>query len=325
MHATFWHYFWFTIAVVCFLALDLGILNRKAHVIRFREALGWSIAWILVAFGFNAVLYKVYGAEIGNQFMAGYLIERSLSIDNIFVFILIFQYFKIKPQYQYGILFWGIIGALIFRGLMIGGGVALINRFEWIIYFFGAFLVYTGIRMAFHEEDDEVDLHNNPVVRLCKKYLPIASEDPGQRFFIRKDRKLFFTPMFIVLLVVETTDIIFAFDSIPAIFAVSRDAFIIYSSNIFAILGLRAMYFMIAGIMEMFHYLKLGLSFVLSFVGVKMLISHYYKISTPVSLGVIVVILGISIIASIIVSRRKPHPTELEAETEHEDSLRDDV
>lgn len=315
MDIGFWHYFWFTIAILVFLALDLGVFNRKAHVVRFRESLIWSIVWIIVALIFNGFIYKIYGKEIGHQFLAGYLIERSLSIDNIFVFILIFQYFRVKPKYQYRVLFWGIIGALIFRGIMIAAGSALMQRFEWIIYVFGAFLIYTGIKMAMHS-DEEIDVAHNPVIKFGRRYLRIAHGDYGQDFIVREDGRLAFTSMFLVLLVVETTDIVFAFDSIPAIFAVTRQPFIVYTSNVFAILGLRAMYFMVAGIMEMFRYLNIGLAVVLCFVGVKMLFSHYVPIHTTLSLLIIAAILTVSIVASVWAAKRDQRLSEATTPTE---------
>lgn len=301
----------FNVFVLAMLALDLGVFNRKAHVIGFKEALGWSIFWITLAFIFFAGLYFKVNPTVAKEFLAGYLIEKALSVDNIFVFILIFSYFKVQPKYQHRILFWGILGALIFRGILIAVGAALISRFEWVIYIFGLFLIYTGVRMAFHK-DEEVDPSHNPAIKLARRMFPVTDGDRGSSFFVRENGKTYITPMLLVLIVVETTDIIFALDSIPAIFAVTKDPFIVYTSNVFAILGLRALYFLLAGIMELFRYLKLGLSAVLVFVGIKMLIGHtQYAIPINASLLVIGGILTTSIIASLIATHREKKPTDI--------------
>jgi tellurite resistance protein TerC len=296
------------------LALDLGVFNRKAHVIKFKEALGWTIFWISLALAFNGWLYYEYGPQIGKEFLAGYLLEKSLSVDNIFVFVMLFTYFNIAPKYQHRLLFWGILGALILRGAMIAAGVALINNFNWIIYVFGVLLIVTGIKMAVHDPA-EADPSEGFVYRVAKKLLPVLPGDYGQKFFIKKDGKTYVTNLFIVLLVIETTDVLFAIDSIPAVFAVTDNPFIVYTSNVFAILGLRALYFLLAGVMDMFRYLKYGLALILAFVGVKMLLGHSaYKIPINVSLSVIGLILALSIIISLVVGRRELKREKMQAE-----------
>jgi len=289
----------FNLLVLVMLALDLGIFHHKDHRISIKEGLLWSVIWIVVALLFNVFVYFWRGPEVGLQFFTGYLIERSLSIDNIFVFLLIFTYFKVPDKYQYKVLFWGIIGALVFRGLFIAVGAILISTFHWVIYIFGAFLVYTGIKMAF-AGDQEIEPEKNPILKIVRKFLPISKNYVNGHFVTRIDGKKFATPLLVVLIVVETTDVVFAVDSIPAIFAITLDPFIVYTSNVFAILGLRALYFAIAGLMDMFYYLKYGLSAILSFVGVKMLISSFYKMHDMVALGIIAGLLAVSIIASIL-------------------------
>nr|MBN2278621.1 TerC family protein [candidate division Zixibacteria bacterium] len=293
----------FNLLVLFMLALDLGIFHRKDHRISVKEGLVWSLIWIIVALIFNVFVYFWHGSGAALQFFTGYLIERSLSIDNIFVFLLIFTYFKVPDMYQYKVLFWGILGALILRGLFIAVGVILISTFHWVIYIFGAFLVYTGIKMGV-TEDKQIEPEKNPVLRSLRKILPITRTYVNGHFFTKVDLKRYGTPLLVVLIVVETTDIVFAVDSIPAIFAITLDPFIVYTSNVFAILGLRALYFAIAGLMDMFHYLKYGLSAILTFVGIKMLISGFYKIPDLISLGIIALLLTISIVASIV--RKKP-------------------
>lgn len=304
----------FNIFVLGMLALDLGVFNRKAHVIRFKEALSWTIFWIVLAMAFNGWLYYEYGPQIGHEFLAGYLLEKSLSVDNIFVFVMLFTYFNVAPQYQHRLLFWGILGALILRGAMIAAGVALIHHFDWILYFFGLLLIVTGIKMAVHDPA-EADPSEGFIYRLAKRLLPVAPGDYGQKFFVKRDNKLYVTNLFIVLLVIETTDVLFAIDSIPAVFAVTDNPFIVYTSNVFAILGLRALYFLLAGVMDMFRYLKYGLSLVLIFVGIKMLLGHSeYKIPINYSLIVIGLILGVSVIVSLLVGRRELKREKLQAE-----------
>jgi tellurite resistance protein TerC len=299
----------FNILVLAMLAFDLGVFHKKNHKISVKEGLVWSLIWIVVALIFNVGIYFWKGGETGLQFFTGYLIERSLSIDNIFVFLLIFNFFKVPDKYQYKVLFWGIIGALVFRGLFIWLGVLLIAKFHWVLYIFGAFLVYTGIKMGI-AKDKDIEPEKNPILKFVRRFVPISKNYVRGKFFTKIDGKTLGTPLFIVLIVIESTDVIFAFDSIPAIFAITLDPFIVYTSNVFAILGLRALYFAIAGLMDMFHYLKYGLSAILSFVGIKMLVSGWYKIGDLLSLGVIALLLTISIIASIIwkekTSRKQP-------------------
>ena len=292
----------FNVFVLGLLALDLGVFHRKAHAVSIREALTWSIAWITLALIFNGWIYYMWGSEKALEFLAGYLIEKSLSVDNIFVFLVIFSYFSVPAMYQHRVLFWGILGALVMRAIFIAVGAALLTAFHWMIYLFGGFLVITGIKLLL-AGDEQIDPEKNPAVRLARRLMPITKEYQGQRFFARIDGRIWATPLVLVLLVVETTDVIFAVDSIPAIFAVTMDPFIVYTSNVFAILGLRALYFLLAGIMNMFRYLKVGLAFVLCFVGVKMMIVDLFKIPIGISLGVIAGILAISIVASLVVSR----------------------
>jgi tellurite resistance protein TerC len=294
----------FNLLILILLAIDLGIFHRKDHKITIKEGLVWSLIWILVALAFNVVVYFWRGQEVALQFFTGYLIERSLSIDNIFVFLLIFTYFRVSDQYQYKVLFWGILGALIMRGLFIGIGAALISLFHWVIYIFGGFLIITGIRMGM-AGDKQIEPEKNPVLRLVRKILPISKSYADGHFFTRIDGRLFATPLLVVLIVVETTDVVFAVDSIPAIFGITLDPFVVYSSNVFAILGLRAMYFAIAGLMDMFHYLKYGLAAILSFVGVKMLISAWYDMPDMLALGIIAALMALSILLSIFFPQKK--------------------
>jgi tellurite resistance protein TerC len=295
----------FNVFVLGMLALDLGVFHRKAHAVSIKEATIWSLVWISLALIFNLGVYFAWGSEKALEFLTGYVIEKSLSVDNLFVFLMIFQYFNTPAQYQHRVLFWGILGALILRAIFIATGAALLENFHWMIYVFGAFLVVTGIKM-YLQGDEKIEPEKNPVVRLFEHCVPIIKEYDGQRFFVKRNGKTCATLLMLVLVVVETTDVIFAVDSIPAIFAITRDPFIVYTSNVFAILGLRALYFMLAGIMEMFVYLKVGLSFVLCFVGVKMMLVDIYKIPIGVSLSVIGGVLLISIIASWLIRPKKP-------------------
>ncbi len=295
----------FNILVLFMLALDLGIFHRKDHKISLKEGIVWSIIWIIVALIFNVGYYFWQGSEKALQFFTGYLIERSLSIDNIFVFLMIFTFFAVPSKYQYKVLFWGIIGALVMRGLFIGIGAILIAKFHWIIYIFGAFLVYTGIKMG-TAGDEKIEPEKNPIIRFVRKFMRITPEFRNGHFFVRENGKLYGTPLFVVLIAVETTDVIFAFDSIPAIFAITLDPFIVYTSNVFAILGLRALYFAVAGLMDIFYYLKYGLSAILVFVGVKMLISGYWKMPDWVALTGVGVLLTLSIVASLMFPRKLP-------------------
>jgi len=296
-------YFWigFHIFIFIMLALDLGVFHKKSHKVPVKEALTWSLVWISLALAFNILIYYKFGKIKALEFLTGYVIEYSLSVDNIFVFILIFSYFAVKDEYQHRVLFWGILGALIMRAIFIFAGVALINRFHWIVIIFGGFLVYTGIHMLF-QKDTAVDPEKNAVVKFFKKFLPVSDNYHGDRLFIRQNHKLYATPLFLVLLVIESSDLIFAVDSIPAILAISQDRLIVYTSNIFAILGLRSLYFAVSGIMGFFRFLKVGLAFVLTFVGTKMLLAFFHiEIHIVLSLLIIVSILAISIIASLII------------------------
>ena len=301
----------FNIFVLIMLALDLGVFHRRQHVVGVREALLWSALWIALAMVFNVGLYIYEGQEVALMFFTGYLLEKSLSVDNLFVFLLIFTYFGVPRLYQHKVLFWGILGALVMRATMIAVGVTLIHHFHWILYVFGAFLIFTGARMA-TQGDEEIEPDKNPLVRLFKRFFPVTTSYHESRFFVRLDGRLFATPLFIVVLVVEATDVVFAVDSIPAIFAVTTDPFIVYTSNIFAILGLRALYFALAGVMGYFHYLKYGLSFVLVFIGIKMVIVDLYKIPVQWALAVVASLLLLSVVASLI------WPPANEEETENE-------
>jgi len=285
------------------MSLDLGVFHKKAHKVPVREAVLWTSIWVVLALIFNSLIYLEMGRTKALEFLTGYVIEYSLSVDNIFVFILIFSFFKVNEKYQHKVLFWGIIGALIMRGIFIFTGVALIARFQWIIYIFGGFLIITGIKMLF-TGDIEIEPDKNPVVKFFRKFLPVTETTHEDKFFVRQNSKLFATPLLLVLLIIESSDLIFAVDSIPAVLAISHDRFIVYTSNIFAILGLRSLYFAISGIMEYFRYLKTGLAFVLTFVGVKMCISNYYEIPILLSLIVIISILLISVIASVIIRKK---------------------
>jgi len=302
----------FNLFVLAMLALDLGVFHRKSHAVSGREALIWSLVWVSLSLAFNAVIYFFWdrmmpessytNSEAALAFFTGYLIEKSLSVDNIFVFILIFSFFAVPAAYQHRVLFWGILGALVMRGILIVVGAALLKEFHWIIYIFGAFLIFTGIRMAWHH-DENVQPDKNPVVKFFRRFMPVTENFEEGKFFVRRAGKLMATPLFLILLVVESTDLVFAVDSIPAIFAVTEDPFIVYTSNVFAILGLRALYFLLANVMDKFQYLKYGLAAVLTFVGIKMVIVDFYKIPVGVSLGVVASILTISIIASLWKSR----------------------
>jgi tellurite resistance protein TerC len=288
----------FNVFVLILLALDLGVFHRGARTIKIKEALWWSVVWIVVALLFNVVVYFWRGADIALQFLTGYLIERSLSVDNLFVFLLIFNYFRVPSHYQYKVLFWGILGALVMRAFFIATGIALIHMFHWVIYVFGAFLIIIAVKMAF-EKEKEIHPEKNPVLRLFRRFMPVTEDYVAGKFFIIKNKKSFATPLFVVLLVIETTDVIFAVDSIPAILAITTDPFIVYTSNVFAILGLRALYFALAGAMELFHFLNMGLALILAFVGVKMLLGKFYEIPVGVALGVVILTLVITIVASI--------------------------
>ena len=302
-----WAWAGFAVFILSMLALDLGVLNRKAHVIKYREAVTWSIVWVTLALLFAAVVYWKLGTQIGLEFLTGYIIELSLSVDNLFVFILIFSYFKVPAKYQHRVLFWGVMGALVMRITMIALGAALIERFHWIIYVFGVFLIYTGIKMM-RQDETEVQPEDNPVVRFVTRYIPVTRTYDGEKFFTEVNGRRMGTLMLLVLVTVEVTDLVFAVDSIPAIFGITTNTFIVYTSNVFAILGLRSLYFLLAGVVEKFHYLKIGLSIVLAFVGVKMLTEGFVESQFHlgkeniiiISLGVVGTVLLGSVVASYI-------------------------
>jgi tellurite resistance protein TerC len=315
--------FWvlFNAFVLAMLVLDLGVFHRKSHEIRLREALAWVAVWVGLA-GVFAVLLYFFGhtlsgvktkpnSELTLEFITGYLIEESLSVDNLFVFLLIFRYFKVPKLHQHKVLFWGIVGALVMRGIFIAAGVALINKFHFIIYIFGAFLIYTGYKL-FRQEEMEIHPERNPVLKVFRKYMPVTKDYEGGKFFVQRDARWFATPLAVVLVVVETTDVLFAADSIPAILAITRDPFIVYTSNVFAILGLRSLYFGLAGMMEIFHYLHYGLAVILAFIGVKMVLSEVFKIPIGIALGVVAAVLAVSMLASVF-SKKKKVETESEA------------
>jgi tellurite resistance protein TerC len=307
---SFWLWAVFNIFVLAMLAVDLGVFHRKAHVVSMREATIWTCVWIGLSLLFNAGIYHFLGSRPALEFLTGYLIEKALSVDNIFVFVIIFSYFRVPPQYQHRVLFWGILGALAMRGTLIGAGAFLVQRFDWIMYIFGGFLVLTAIRMA-TSSPESIEPEHNPALRLLRRILPVTRKYHGQKFFAheadaRGRMRLMATPLLIVLVTVETTDLVFAVDSIPAIFAVTRDPFLVYTSNVFAILGLRALYFLLASVIERFEYLKYGLSLVLGFVGVKMLIEDIVHI--PIGLSLLIVggiLLGSALISVWVVKRRE--------------------
>jgi tellurite resistance protein TerC len=289
----------FTAFILAMLALDLGVFHRKAHEIRFKEALSWTFVWVALALIFNFGVYHYFGAQKGMEFLTGYLIEKALSVDNVFVFLVIFSVFAVPAKHQHRILFWGVLGALVMRAIFIFAGAALLQKFHWVIYIFGALLVVTGIKLLV-QRNEHVDPEKNPLYRVFKRIIPATKEYHEDKFFVREGGKWLATPLFMVLVAVEASDLVFAVDSIPAIFAVTSDPFIVYTSNVFAILGLRALYFCLAGVMEKFHLLKVGLSFVLIFVGTKMLIIDVYKIPIGLSLVVVTLLLAGSIAASFI-------------------------
>lgn len=285
------------------LALDLGVFHRGGHVIKVREAMLWSVAWISMAAAFAVLVFFWHGRTTALEFVTGYVIELSLSVDNLFVFLLIFRFFKVSSEHQHRVLFWGILGALIMRAVFILVGVGLISRFAWVTYIFGLLLLFSGIKL-FLQEESEIHPEKNPILKLVRKLVPVTEDYEGGKFFVRRPA-LYATPLFVVLMVVETTDVAFAVDSIPAVLAITLNAFIVYTSNVFAIMGLRSMYFALAGLMEMFRYLHYGLSLVLSFIGVKMLIAHYYEIPTHYALAAVGGILLISVLISVIHPAKK--------------------
>ncbi len=302
-----WAWAGFLAFVACMLALDLGVFNRKSHVVSLREALAWCSVWFGLAMAFNLLVSQKLGPQAGLEFFTGYIVELCLSVDNVFVFIVIFQYFRVDPRYQHRVLFWGILGAVVMRAIFIFAGISLINSVHWIIYVFGAFLVYTGIKLALPKKADGFEPEKNPAVRLARKFIPVTPHFHGGHFFVRVQGKRHATPMFLVLLIVETTDVMFALDSIPAVIAITRNEFIVFTSNIFAILGLRSLYFAVSGVMQLFRYLNVGLAIILVFVGGKMLASHYVTVPIKISLGIIGAVLVASILASVLIpSQRKP-------------------
>lgn len=303
-----WAWVGFFAFIAAMLAIDLGIFQKEDHEVKLKEALGWCAVWVTLALAFNGLIWSWQGHEPAQQFLAAYIIELCLSVDNVFVFILIFAYFKVAPKYQHRVLFWGIIGAVALRAVFILVGVSVIARFHWVLYIFGAFLVYTGIKMALPSKDEvDVDPDHNFAVRLFRRFFPVTKKSHGGDFFLKDNNtgKWMATPLFIVLIVIETTDVVFALDSIPAVLAITRDGFIALTSNIFAILGLRSLYFAINGIMKLFRYLKIGLSLILTFIGVKMLIEAWVPISITISLIVIASVLTASVLASVLIPEEK--------------------
>ncbi|MGD8453959.1 MAG: TerC family protein [Phycisphaerae bacterium] len=330
---TVWIWIAFVAAVLAMLAIDLGVFHRRSHVVSVREAAIWTGVWVVTALIFNVGVYYLYqynvlgiGVEIGHdltgsqaslQFFTGYVIEKSLSLDNIFVIALIFTYFGVAAEHQHRVLFWGILGALILRGAMIAAGAALIHRFAWVTYVFGALLILTAVKMLVTQHDN-IEPDRNPLVRLARRLYPVSPTFEGQRFFTRVDGRRAITPLLLVLLVVESSDVLFAVDSIPAIFAVTHDPFLVFTSNVFAILGLRSLYFVLAGVMHKFRYLKMSLVFLLAYVGVKMLLTHHHPIPTAASLAIIAGILAVGIIASIAARRNGMDPLATPPAADHE-------
>jgi tellurite resistance protein TerC len=299
--------FWilFNLFVVGMLVLDLGFLQRRSHTVKFREALVWSITWIALACGFAVLVYFWHGRGTAVEFVTGYVIELSLSVDNLFIFVLIFRFFRVAPEHQHKVLFWGIVGALVMRAIFIVVGIGLIRRFHWISYAFGALLVYSGIKL-FLQHGAGIEPESNPVVRLFRRWVPVTKEYEEDKFLVRRGR-LYATPLLVVLVLVEATDLLFATDSIPAVLAITLNPFIVYTSNVFAVLGLRSMYFLLAGLMDLFHYLHYGLAVVLVFIGAKMVAADYYRIPTGVALGVVAGVLLISVLASLLQPRSQEH------------------
>ena len=293
----------FSLFVIGMLALDLGVFHRKSHSVSVKEALTWTAVWITLDMLFNLFVYHYFDKEEAIEFFTAYVVEKSLSVDNIFVIIMIFSYFRVPDSYQHKVLFWGIFGALVMRVIFIFAGIELIHKFHWLIYVFGGFLIVTGARMVFGE-DKPMDPEKNTIVKLVRKMFPVTESFEGDRFFVKRDHKLWATPLFIVVMLIEATDLIFAVDSIPAIISISEDPFIVYTSNVFAILGLRSLYFALAGIEKYFTYLKYGLATILVFVGIKMVITDLYKIPVEISLIIISFLLVISMIASVLVKRK---------------------
>lgn len=297
----------FAIIIILFLVLDLGLFHKQAHKISTKSALYQSIFWVAIStlFGVFILLYDDSGTEGAVQYFSAYLTEYALSVDNIFVILLILKYFKVNEEYYHKVLFWGILGAIVFRGVFIFVGTFLIEKFHWILYIFGVFLVYSGIRIYFEDGDEKIEPEKNPILKFCKKYLPMAHDDYGGNFIVMHDRRLLFTPLFLVIVLIETTDLIFAVDSIPAAFAITQNAFLIYTSNIFAVMGLRAMFFLLAGIIDKFYLLQKGLSVILFFIGAKMLLDIWeVEVNVYLSFTVIIVTLTLSVIFSVLIPRK---------------------
>jgi tellurite resistance protein TerC len=303
MEINIWFWVIFNAFVLMMLALDLGVFHKKLHVVSVKEALTWSGIWIFLALCFNGFIYFAFGETKAMEFFTGYVIEKALSVDNIFVFVLIFTYFQIPSIYQHKVLFWGIIGALIMRVIFIFAGVALLEKFHWTIYIFGAILILTGIKMLF-DKDKKMEPEKNPVIKLFRKFIPTTNELQGDKFFIKENHKSVATPLFVSLMMIEITDLIFAVDSIPAILAVTQDHFIVYTSNVFAILGLRSLYFALSNIIERFKYLAVGLAIILVFVGIKMVLIDFYKIPIHFSLLIIFTIIVLSVVISLIKTKK---------------------
>ena len=304
MQEGIWFWVFFNGGVLALLTLDLTVFHRRARAIKFREALLLSLFWVLLAAAFAVLVFYQRGGQKALEFTTGYLVEEALSADNLFVFLLIFRFFKVEDELQHKVLFWGIIGALVARGIFIIVGVSLLRKFSWIIYLFGAFLVYTGIRL-FMEDGQEVHPEKNPVLKLVRRFARVTENYEDGKFLVRRGHQVWLTPLFVVLLVVETTDVLFATDSIPAVLAVSHDPFIVYTSNVFAVLGLRSIYFALASMMDVFHYLNEGLAIILFLIGAKMLLSHYFTIPIGWALGIVAGILAVSVIASVLFPQKK--------------------
>ncbi len=307
-----WAWGVFLLVVFAMLMIDLGVFHRKAHVLSFKEAAIWSVVWIVVALIFNAVVWAWLGHQKALEFFTGYLVEKALSADNIFVFAVLFNYFAVPPEYRHRVLFWGVLGAIVFRLTFILAGTALLKKFHWVVYIFGIIVIVSGMKLLTRKEG-EIDPERNPVIRLARKFLPVTPTYQGQKFFVRLNGKLMATPLTLVLAAVESTDIVFAIDSIPAVFAITRDPFIVFTSNVCAILGLRALYFLLEGMMRLFRYLDEGLAVILVFIGVKMLVSEFYKIPTSVALGFVAVVLTITIALSLLAERKERIASKVEA------------
>jgi tellurite resistance protein TerC len=292
-----WPWVAFTLVVLALLAIDLGVFHRQAHAVPLKEAAAWVVVWVTLALTFNALLYWWRGPQSALEFFTGYVVELSLSVDNLFVFALIFAYFSVPPAFQHRVLFWGILGALIMRGAFIAAGTALLAHFHWAFYIFGGFLIFTGARMAFQKHEAS-EIKDNLLVRLVRRYLPVTNFYSGQQFLVRHNGKIMATPLLLVLVAVEGTDLVFAVDSVPAVFAVTRDPFIVYTSNVFGVLGLRSFYFLLAGVITKFYYLKFGLASVLCFVGAKMVAEDFYHVPITISLLIILGLLGLAVLAS---------------------------